>query len=91
VPVYEFRCESCGERFSELVAMGTGTVACPACGTEGAERVLSAQAPSQRLALSPGNTRKQERKNAALHARAKADFKAKRQAARARREGGSGS
>jgi hypothetical protein len=71
--------------------MGTASARCPACGAEDAARVLSAPAPPQHLALSPGNARKQERKNAELHARTKADFKARRAATRARRRGSGGS
>ncbi len=88
MPVYEFRCGSCGERFSELVPMGTASGECPRCGAEGADRVLSAQATTQKLVRSPGDARKQERKNSELKARAKADFSARRRAARARRDGG---
>ena len=40
VPIYEFDCGACGERFEELVGVGTETVECRACGTaEGARRV----------------------------------------------------
>jgi putative FmdB family regulatory protein len=90
VPVYEFRCGSCGERFSELVPMGTEAAPCRSCGADAAERVLSAPAPQQRLVRSPGGARKQERKNSELHSRTKANFKAKRAEARARRDGGGG-
>ena len=41
VPIYEFECGECGERFESLVAAGTETAECPACGTAGAERRLS--------------------------------------------------
>jgi putative FmdB family regulatory protein len=41
MPIYEFECGGCGERFEELVAAGTEHAACPACGTAGAERRLS--------------------------------------------------
>jgi putative FmdB family regulatory protein len=92
VPVYEFRCASCGERFDDLVPVGTASATCPKCGVAEAERVLSAQAAQQRLVRSPGDARKQERKNAQTHARAKADLSARRRAVdRARRDGGGGS
>jgi putative FmdB family regulatory protein len=89
--MYEFRCDDCGERFEALVDAGTETVECRVCGAAGAERVLSAPAAPMHLVKSPGAARKQERQNASLHARTKADFKAKRQRARAaRKQGGDG-
>ncbi len=41
MPIYEFECGNCGERFEELAAAGTESSSCPACGIEGAERRLS--------------------------------------------------
>ena len=41
MPIYEFECAECGERFEELSAAGTEAATCPACGAEGAERRLS--------------------------------------------------
>ena len=41
MPIYEFECGACGERFEELVAMGTDAARCPSCGAEQAERRLS--------------------------------------------------
>jgi len=91
VPIYEFRCDACGERFEALVDSGTATTACRACGAARARRVLSAPAAPMHLVQSPGAARSQERKNAQLRARTKADFAAKRQRARdARKRGGAG-
>jgi putative FmdB family regulatory protein len=87
VPIYEFRCGECGQRFDALVDVGTKSAVCRECGAEGAKRVLSAQAAPFGLVKSPGNARKQERKNAQLRERTKADFKARRKRAR---EKGSG-
>lgn len=42
MPIYEFECGRCGERFEGLVPQGTGSAVCPACGTAGAERRFSA-------------------------------------------------
>jgi putative FmdB family regulatory protein len=64
VPIYEFRCASCGERFDALVAVGTTTEDCRACGAPGAERVLSAQAAPFGLVKTPGEARRQEARNA---------------------------
>ena len=34
MPIYEYECEACGERFEELVAVTTAEVPCPECGSE---------------------------------------------------------
>jgi putative FmdB family regulatory protein len=88
VPIYEFRCESCGERFEALVDVGTKSAECRVCGTPGAVRVLSAQAAPFGLVKTPGAARRQEASNAKLHARTKADFKARRKRARESGKGG---
>ena len=41
MPIYEFECAACGERFEELSAAGTETATCPACGEGSAQRRLS--------------------------------------------------
>ncbi len=41
MPIYEFECGRCGERFERLVAAATETAVCPACGAAGAGRRLS--------------------------------------------------
>jgi putative FmdB family regulatory protein len=90
MPIYEYRCGSCGERFEELTAADAAAPACRRCGAE-TERLLSAQAAPFGIVRSPGTMRKQEQRNAALQARAKARFKARRrQASRARSGGGDG-
>ncbi len=48
MPIYEFECEDCGERFEELVAASTGSVPCPACGKERTRRLISAVSPPGR-------------------------------------------
>ena len=87
--MYEFRCGSCGERFEALVDVGTQTAPCRLCGAVGAERVLSAQAAPFGLVKPPGEARRQEGRNAELRKRTKADFKARRSAARKARGKGS--
>ena len=66
MPIYEFRCSECGARFERLVAAGTDSAACRACGAAGAGRILSAPAAPFELVKAPGEARKQERRNAAL-------------------------
>ena len=41
MPIYEFECGECGERFEELTTAGTESATCPNCEAEGAERRLS--------------------------------------------------
>ena len=41
MPIYEFECGECGNRFEELASVGTERSTCPGCGSEGAERRLS--------------------------------------------------
>ena len=46
MPLYEFECRTCHERFEDLVRSSDAdqTVECPACGAEDAVRLLSAPA-----------------------------------------------
>jgi putative FmdB family regulatory protein len=88
VPIYEFRCEACGERFEGLVAAGTESLPCPGCGAERTGRVFSAQATPFQLVQGPGDARRQEARNAQLRERTKKDWKGRRQRAR-RTAGGS--
>jgi putative FmdB family regulatory protein len=88
VPIYEFRCDACGERFEALVEVGTEAAECRACGVAGARRLMSAQAGPMSLVRSPAANRRQEARNAELRKRTKADFKARRQRGRERRGGG---
>lgn len=48
MPIYEFECEKCGERFEELVAAGAEGVACPSCGARETRRLLSPVSPPGR-------------------------------------------
>lgn len=90
MPIYEFRCESCGERFDALVDVGTESAECRLCGVPGAVRVFSAQAAPFSLVKTPGAARRQEASNSKLRARTKADFKARRKRARESRQGKGG-
>jgi putative FmdB family regulatory protein len=61
MPIYEFVCAECSERFERLVDAGTERESCPQCGAE-AERVFSAIAAPAKLAVSSGTARKMEDK-----------------------------
>jgi putative FmdB family regulatory protein len=41
MPIYEYRCRACDERFEELVRNPDVVVPCPSCGDRNAERLLS--------------------------------------------------
>jgi putative FmdB family regulatory protein len=48
MPIYEFECEECGDRFEELVASDAVSVACPACDSERTRRLISRVSPPGR-------------------------------------------
>jgi putative FmdB family regulatory protein len=84
VPIYEFRCGACGERFEALVEPGTEWVECRDCGAERTDRVYSAQAAPARLAKYGGELRRQERANERLRAETKTRVKEARRRAHGR-------
>jgi putative FmdB family regulatory protein len=47
MPIFEFKCEECGARFEELVAVGAAAT-CPSCGSERTERLYSPLSPPTR-------------------------------------------
>jgi putative FmdB family regulatory protein len=47
MPVYEFECEECGNRFDELLSAAAEAPACPRCGSR-TQRLLSPVAPPSR-------------------------------------------
>lgn len=65
VPIYDFECSECGERFEELVAVSQRP-ACPACGTPEPERLFSPISGSLKTGLHGAAAR---RSNATRHAR----------------------
>jgi putative FmdB family regulatory protein len=92
VPIYEFSCAACGERFEALVPPGTASTACPACGETDSERVMSLPAQPMRLAKSPRERRRLEDARGTSRDGANRRFKEARRAAKARavrRDGGS--
>jgi putative FmdB family regulatory protein len=50
VPLYDFSCQKCGQSFEELV-LGAEAVACPKCGSESVERLISQVSPMPRIGL----------------------------------------
>ena len=88
MPMYEFDCSVCGERFEALVAVGTESAECRLCGAAETHRVLSAPGAPWKLVKTPGGAKRQEARNAKLHSATKARFKEARQRARAAKKGG---
>jgi putative FmdB family regulatory protein len=68
MPIYEFECESCAERFEELVAGSAGGAKCPRCGSGRTRRLLSAVSPPSRqprgARVRDGESRRSEREAA---------------------------
>jgi putative FmdB family regulatory protein len=68
VPVYEFECEQCGDRFEELAPSDTQTLACPACGSGRTRRLLSPVSPPGRqprgAGVRSGESQRREREAA---------------------------
>jgi putative FmdB family regulatory protein len=42
MPIYEYRCRACGERFEKIVMGASARPACPACESRKVERLPSA-------------------------------------------------
>ena len=89
MPMYEFECEACSGRFEDLVPPGTQTTECRLCGSGDTRRLLSTPGVPLKLVKTPGAARKQEAKNAKLHAATKDRFKEARRRAREAKKGGS--
>jgi putative FmdB family regulatory protein len=88
MPMYEFDCDACGERFEDLVSAGTESTECRLCGSGETRRVLSSPGAPWKLVKTPGAARQQEAKNAKLHAATRARFKETRRKAREAKKGG---
>lgn len=57
MPLYEYRCSSCGSRFEVLRRMGQGSdgLACPQCGREEVEKEYSTFAGASAGSASSGS------------------------------------
>ena len=58
MPLYEYRCQQCGEEFERFVRsfLAAGEVTCPACGSRQVERLISVFGLSARSSGSCGPT-----------------------------------
>ena len=50
MPLYDFTCGACGTGFEELV-LGSEAVACPSCGSDQVERLISQVSPMPKIGL----------------------------------------
>ena len=59
MPMFDFVCTKCGEKFEELVSCNDSAPACPKCGALQSERQLSAPCPpkSRAFPFKPGPVR----------------------------------
>jgi putative FmdB family regulatory protein len=68
MPIYEFECEECANRFEELVPGEAAEVACPRCGSTRVRRLMSAVSPPGRqprgAAVRSDESRRRERESA---------------------------
>jgi putative FmdB family regulatory protein len=69
MPIYEYECEECGERFEELVGVGAGTVPCPQCGSGRTRRLISAVSPPGRQPRGAGVRSDESRRREKVAAR----------------------
>jgi putative FmdB family regulatory protein len=82
MPLYEYECEACGERFEQLVGPPAGTdpgeLACPACGSHELRKLISDYSVSRQM--TPRQKRRLEAKRGIDSGGAKERFKAGRTA-----------
>ncbi|HSS34488.1 MAG TPA: zinc ribbon domain-containing protein [Solirubrobacterales bacterium] len=68
MPIYEFECEECGDRFEELVAADATPPGCPECSSARTRRLISNVSPPGRQPRGAGvrsdESRRRERESA---------------------------
>jgi putative FmdB family regulatory protein len=87
LPLYEFDCQRCGERFEELVRAGAGAP-CSRCGERETRRVFSSVSTAYRFHIDRGRARDSDLRRSEREARRLERFS---EARRRRREQGGGS
>jgi putative FmdB family regulatory protein len=78
MPIYDFRCESCGAEFEELVPAGE-LPPCPSCGAPEPRRLLSQVAPTPRIGLRGAEARRSDATRKAREERKREERAAKRE------------
>lgn len=75
MPIYEYRCSSCGQPF-ELLVLNNTTPACPQCGSTALDRQVSIPAvkSDSTHALALKAAKKRDQKQGAENARAQREY-----------------
>jgi putative FmdB family regulatory protein len=63
MPIYEFECAECGNRFEELLSAGAEGSACPECGARARRRLSPVSPPSRQprgAAVRSGESQRRE-------------------------------
>ena len=84
MPLYDFACEGCDERFEAFASPGE-PVECPACGERRARRLYTPISPPPKLGLRGRAARESDGRRAEREHQRREAFKAER---RKKREGG---
>ena len=64
MPIHDYRCRSCGAEFEALVRASSPPPACPSCGADQLERLVSLPAaPGKSKAIVAAARRLEERRN----------------------------
>jgi putative FmdB family regulatory protein len=56
MPLYEFSCVKCGNKFSEIKKIGDDSASCPSCGSDETKKLISLFSSSVSGAGSSGHT-----------------------------------
>lgn len=81
MPIYDFRCDTCGFEFEELVR-GDGPPPCPECGAPGPRRLLSQVAPPARIGLRGAAAKRSDATRSAREERKREERAARRESDR---------
>ena len=77
MPIYEYVCRACGNRF-DLLVRGKETAACPSCASQDLERLLSLPTVKSESthALAMAAAKKRDKKQAAENIRKQSEYEA---------------
>ena len=77
MPIYEYACRECGNRF-DLLVRGKETAACPSCASQDLERLLSLPTVKSESthALAMAAAKKRDKRQAAENIRKQSEYEA---------------
>jgi putative FmdB family regulatory protein len=87
MPLYDFECDACGERFEQRIGFDDAAPACPSCGSPNTRRVLSGFAIGQSFLRPTGGDAKRLDAQRAARETQRLERKEQRRQQRAQREG----